>query len=62
MPGQSEIERFMPLDSFVDEVMTLLEAQPDAREILVESVKFLRFAESENRYDGAVAAINGLRH
>ena len=62
MPGQSEIEQFMPLDSFVDEVMTLLEAQPDAREILVESVKFLRFAESENRYDGAVAAINGLRH
>jgi uncharacterized oxidoreductase len=59
MPGQSQTERFMPLDAFVDEVMALLESQPDATEILVETVKFLRFAEVEDRYDGAVAALNG---
>jgi short-subunit dehydrogenase involved in D-alanine esterification of teichoic acids len=62
MAGQSQVERFMPLDDFADEVMALLEAQPDAKEILVESVKFLRFAEVEGRYDGAVAAINGGPH
>jgi uncharacterized oxidoreductase len=62
MPGQSQVEQFMPLDAFVDEVMALLESQPDATEILVETVKFLRFAEVEGRYDGAVAALNGSAH
>ena len=58
MPGQAENEHYLPLDAFADEVMALLEAQPDATEILVEAVKFLRFAEVEGRYDAAVAAIN----
>jgi len=62
MTGQSQVERFMPLDAFVDEVMVLLENQPQATEILVEAVKFLRFAEVEGRYDGVVAALNGLGH
>ncbi|GAB3606733.1 SDR family NAD(P)-dependent oxidoreductase [Conyzicola nivalis] len=58
MPGNSVNEHFMPLDAFVDEVMALLESQPDATEILVETVKFLRFAEVEGRYAATVAAIN----
>ncbi|PXA67182.1 SDR family oxidoreductase [Cryobacterium arcticum] len=58
MPGNSVDEHFMPLDAFADEVMALLEAQPDAQEILVETVKFLRFAEVEGRYQAAVAALN----
>ena len=58
LPGHSENEHALPLDAFADEVMTLLEAQPDATEILVEAVKFLRFAEIENRYDAAVAVLN----
>jgi uncharacterized oxidoreductase len=58
MPGNSVNERFMPLAAFVEEVMALLEAQPDAQEILVETVKFLRFAEVEGRYPAAVAALN----
>lgn len=36
----------MPLDAFINEVMTILKEKPDAREILVERVNFLRFAES----------------
>ena len=58
MPGNSVNEHFMPLDAFADEVMALLDAQPDAREILVDTVKFLRFAEVEGRYAAAVAALN----
>lgn len=57
-PGGSTNERYLPLDDFADEVMSLLESQPDAHEILVEAVKFLRFSEVENRYDAAVAALN----
>lgn len=58
MPGGSVNERYLPLDDFADEVMALLETQPDAREILVDAVKFLRFAETEGRYADAVAAVN----
>jgi short-subunit dehydrogenase involved in D-alanine esterification of teichoic acids len=58
MPGQADNEHYLPLDAFADEVMTLLETQPDATEILVDAVKFLRFAEVEGRYPAAVAALN----
>jgi uncharacterized oxidoreductase len=58
MAGNSTDENFMPLDEFADEVMSLLESQPDATEILVERVKFLRFAEVEGRYAPSVQAIN----
>ncbi|MDQ0577210.1 SDR family oxidoreductase [Agromyces albus] len=58
MPGGSVNEHYLPLDAFADEVMSLIETQPDATEILVEAVKFLRFAEVENRYDAAVTALN----
>jgi len=58
MPGNSVNEHFLPLDEFADEVMTLLETRPDAHEVLVERVKFLRFAEVEGRYDDAVAVLN----
>jgi uncharacterized oxidoreductase len=60
MPGNSANEHFMRLDAFADEVMGLLESQPDATEILVETVKFLRFAEVEGRYPATVAAINAV--
>ena len=58
MPGGSRDDRYLPLGDFADEVMSLLRTSPDAREILVEGVKFLRFAEVEGRYDDAVAAVN----
>jgi uncharacterized oxidoreductase len=58
MAGNSVNEHFLPLDAFADEVMALLESQPDAQEILVEAVKFLRYSEAEGRYTAAIAALN----
>ena len=44
LPGQEDSEFAVPLEEFTAEVMALLEAQPDAKEIQVERVKFLRMA------------------
>ncbi len=60
MPGQETSDFAMPLDAYVDEVMELIEAQPDAAEILVENVKFLRFAEARGDYAQTVATVNQL--
>jgi short-subunit dehydrogenase involved in D-alanine esterification of teichoic acids len=60
LPGQEESEFAMPLDAFVAEVMTLLETQPDAREIQVEQVKFLRYGEARGDYDQVVETLNNL--
>ena len=60
MPGQSESPFAMPLDDFVDETMALIEAQPDAHEILVENVKLLRFGEVRGDYPQTVAILNRL--
>lgn len=58
MPGHAENEAALPLDAFVDEVMTLIETQPDATEIQVERVKFLRYGEARGDYDDVVAMLN----
>lgn len=53
--------RAMPLDEFVSTTIELLETQPDAHEILVENVKFQRFAERRGEYDKVLQAINVKR-
>ncbi len=58
LPGQAESEFAMPLDEFVAEVMGLLESQPEAGEIQVERVKFLRYGEARGDYDQVVATLN----
>ncbi|MCO5970075.1 SDR family oxidoreductase [Actinoallomurus soli] len=58
LPGQEESEFAMPLDEFVTEVMELLESRPDAKEIQVERVKFLRYGEARGDYDQVVATLN----
>jgi uncharacterized oxidoreductase len=60
LPGQRESSFAMPLDEFVAEVMALLESQPDATEIQVERVKFLRYGEARGDYDQVVATLNRL--
>jgi uncharacterized oxidoreductase len=44
---QAADPRAMPLKDFLDEVFNIIKTQPDAREILVERVKPLRFSTSE---------------
>ena len=42
----------------IDEVVQLLETEPDANEIQVERVKFLRYGEARGEYDKVVATLN----
>ena len=58
LPGQENSEFAMPLDEFIARSWRLLEAQPDATEIHVERVKFLRYGEARGDYDQVVATLN----
>ena len=58
VPGQESSEVAMPLDEFVAEALALFETQPDATEIQVERVKFLRYGEARGDYDQVVATLN----
>jgi uncharacterized oxidoreductase len=58
-PSQATDPNAMPLADYISETMDLLEANPDAEEILVQRVFFQRWAERENRYEAAFARVNG---
>jgi uncharacterized oxidoreductase len=58
VPGQETSEFAMPLDEFVAEAIALFETQPDAKEIQVERVKFLRYGEARGDYDQVVGTLN----
>jgi len=50
--------RAMPLDEYITETMTLLQAQPQANEIVVERAKVFRFAERDGNYDDVYRRFN----
>lgn len=58
--NQENDERAMPLAEYADETIQLLQDHPDAEEILVNRVHFLRDAERENRHDQVFAALNSV--
>lgn len=58
--GQQDDENAMPLEEFLLETMTLLNARPDAKEIVVERAKFLRDAEAEGRYENVLDMLSGV--
>lgn len=58
--GQRNSEHAMPLEAFLDEVVDLLDSYPDAAEVCVEAVSFLRNAEAEGRHADALAMLSGL--
>ncbi|MBG0828242.1 SDR family NAD(P)-dependent oxidoreductase [Planomonospora sp. ID67723] len=58
LPGQEDSAFAMPLEEFVAEVVELLRTQPDAKEIQVERVKFLRYGEARGDYDRVVEVLN----
>jgi uncharacterized oxidoreductase len=59
-PGQSAHPAYQPLGEFADEVMALLGQNPTPPEILVERVRFLRFAENEGRFDKSLADLHAM--
>ncbi len=58
LPGQADNSHAVPLDAYIAEVMSIIETQPEAKEIQVERVKFLRYAEARGDYDQVVAVLN----
>ena len=60
LPDQGNSEWAMPLEDYTAEVMSILETQPDATEIQVERVKFLRYGEARGDYETVVATLNNL--
>lgn len=57
-PGQATRQGYLPLEAFIDEVMSLFRQQPTPKEILVQQVGFLRFAEAQGRFDETVTQLN----
>ena len=57
-PGQATREGYMPLDAYIDEVMTQFARTPTPAEILVDRVSFLRSADREGRFDAAFTTLN----
>lgn len=60
MAGQRQSPFAMPLDEFADEVMQILRDEPDATEVQVERVKFLRYGEARGDYASVVETLNRL--
>jgi uncharacterized oxidoreductase len=58
LPGQENSDFAMPLEEYVAEVIELIQQQPDAKEIQVERVKFLRYSEARGDYDQVVKMLN----
>lgn len=58
LPGQRESSFAMPLEDYIAEVISILESDPDTKEIQVERVKFLRYAEARGDYDAVVNTLN----
>lgn len=58
MPGQQDSPIAMPLDDFVAEVLTLLQAPTPGGEVLVDRVLPLRHAEARGEYAEVVARLN----
>jgi uncharacterized oxidoreductase len=58
--GQQDSEQAMPLEQFLTEVLALLDTQPDAKEIVVESAKFARDAEATGSYDQVLAMFSSF--
>lgn len=60
MPGHASDPHMMPMADFIAETLAKLHAMPDAAEICVDRVLFLRNAETEGRYAQTFAMLNGL--
>ncbi|BDZ50960.1 oxidoreductase [Frondihabitans sucicola] len=62
--GQDQHEggNAMPVDEYLDEVMSILGTRPDEKQVMVERVKMLRYAEVDGTYDEILAMLAGAGH
>lgn len=56
--NQQDSDQAMPLGEFLDETMALLAEDPNAEQILVENVKYFRFAEANGSFKEALGALS----
>lgn len=56
--GQAGRGEGMPLEAFLEEVMSLLDARPDAPEVCVQNVLMMRNADAEGRHDEILAMLS----
>ena len=61
-PHQASDPEAMPLAEFTEEVMSILETQPAATEVIVERCKPLRFAEANGSFAQVFAALSARTH
>ncbi|WP_406460397.1 SDR family NAD(P)-dependent oxidoreductase [Streptomyces sp. NBC_01622] len=57
--GQEDSQTAMPLDAFLDEVMSILGAAEQPDEILVKAVEPVRFAEARGEYTTMLRLLSG---
>ncbi len=50
----------MPLVEFIAEVMDILTAQPDAKEVVVKRFEPLRYAAETGNFDKAFGMVNAM--
>jgi uncharacterized oxidoreductase len=55
--GQDRAGAGMPLEDYLDGVMRILREQPDAAEVRVPEVEFLRWAEARGTHDEVLAQL-----
>ncbi|MBF4576342.1 MULTISPECIES: SDR family oxidoreductase [unclassified Frondihabitans] len=56
---QDDSGRAMPVDEFLDEVMSILTERPDEKQVMVERVKPLRYSEANGNYDQVMQMLAG---
>jgi uncharacterized oxidoreductase len=59
--GQQDDPNSMPLDEFLTEALALLDARPDAAEIVVERAGFARYAEANGTYDQVLSMLSSVK-
>ena len=59
-PGQESRPGYLPLADFADEIMRLWAEQPTLPELLVERVRFLRFAETNGKFEETLVQLNSM--
>jgi uncharacterized oxidoreductase len=62
--GQANDPNAMPLDEFIEEVMSIFQSQPDAKEVCVKKVYPLRFSaeHGQQKYEEFFRQFNDAMH